>query len=102
MIWQSLYYFRMCAWGMFDPDRPPKQERKVRQRQIRQVIEDLSFTLHISGSAQKTKYTLLKGEYAVLWWDAPRLWLNTLPNICQALLPAVDAKFPPTDANPTR
>lgn len=94
-----LHFFRMCAWGMFDPDQLPPKERKVRIRQIRHVIEeDLGFRLHVSGSAKKTGYVLLRGDRTIWWWDDPRLRLNTLPNICAVLLRAVDAKFPP---NPT-
>lgn len=96
-----LHFFRMCAWGMLDPDDLPRHERKVRLRQIRQVIEDFGFTLHVSGDNKKTTYVLQnkKDGQAIWWWvadDSDRFRLDTLHNICRALLPAVDRRFPPT------
>ncbi len=100
-----LHFFRMCAWDMFDPDALERRERKVRIRQIRHVIEDVGCKLHISGDAERTRYVLMKDGVAIHWsgtvdpTNSGGKLLNTLPRICEALLPLVDAKFPP---NPER
>jgi hypothetical protein len=96
-----LHFFRMCAWGMFDPDTLPRNERSVRLKQIRMVVRDCGFDLHISGSAKKTEYVLLKGD--VRQWtardaDGRLVRLNTLQGICRALLPIAETKLTPNSA----
>lgn len=95
-----LHFFRMCAWGMFDPDALPPRERKVRLRQIRQVIEDVGYTLHVGiwrdRGTNRPWYSLNRSSDAAYHvGHGPNMEI-----ICKYLLPIVDKKFPPS--NPTR
>ncbi len=87
-----LHFFRMCAWGMFDPDAlQDPRERKVRTRQIRHVFQECGFHLQIN----RYNYAVYKGDPQ--YSQTARLLKvdKSLPSLCEELLPIVDAKFPP-------
>lgn len=104
-----LHFFRMAAWGMFDPDElKDRRERKVRLKQIRHVFEDLGCTFHISiaGDSSGATYPhymlygpLVKQRSGVDYKPLLGSGRQVGP-LCVKVLADVDNKFPPKDVHP--
>lgn len=57
----GLHLVRMAAWDMFEVDALPRRERKVRLSQMRKVLRDHGYHIHVgcTGKEKSPYYTMI-------------------------------------------